>query len=162
MYPENDYRTYLEHSASHKYISKKMGRNGKWIYTYPKESGGNSNNAEWSKWRIHQDTKNKVYARENVLKSGKKKFVESYENAREKKSEQARAFRNRSTVTSPSGEVMVMENGKAVSKKFKKKSKGSALKRYKSALNKKLGSFKKGSNKKQARKNTLLTGGGAR
>ena len=70
MYPENDYRTYLEHSASHKYISKKMGKNGKWIYTYPKESGRNSNNAEWSKWRIHQDTKNKVNSIENAREGG--------------------------------------------------------------------------------------------
>ena len=40
-YPENDYRTYLEHSSkAHKYISKKMGKAGKWIYTYAKKAVG--------------------------------------------------------------------------------------------------------------------------
>lgn len=39
-YPENDYRNYLMHwgkggeSKNHKYVSRKMGKNGKWIYTY--------------------------------------------------------------------------------------------------------------------------------
>ena len=41
-YPENDYRGYLIHwskggeSKNHKYLSRKMGSNGKWIYTYAK------------------------------------------------------------------------------------------------------------------------------
>ena len=47
-YPENDYRTFLQHSIkgserkNHKYISRKIGKSGKWIYTYsssPNKSG---------------------------------------------------------------------------------------------------------------------------
>lgn len=47
-YPENDYRYYLEHSLkgserkNHKYISRKMGRSGKWVYTYADRSARNS------------------------------------------------------------------------------------------------------------------------
>lgn len=41
IYPENDWRNYLEHSfRSHKYISRKRGKNGKWIYIYKKTSNG--------------------------------------------------------------------------------------------------------------------------
>lgn len=43
-YPDNDYRLYLMHSAKgshwkggHKYIAKKRGKNGKWIYIYPED-----------------------------------------------------------------------------------------------------------------------------
>lgn len=44
-YPENDYRAFLKHSAKgserkgHKYISRKMGEAGKWIYTYATKAG---------------------------------------------------------------------------------------------------------------------------
>ena len=44
-YPENDYRAFLQHSAKgserkdHKYISRKMGKAGKWIYTYATKAG---------------------------------------------------------------------------------------------------------------------------
>lgn len=39
-YPENDWRNYLMHwgkgreAKNHKYISRKKGQNGRWIYTY--------------------------------------------------------------------------------------------------------------------------------
>lgn len=45
-YPENDYRNYLMHwgkggeSKNHKYISRKMGKAGKWIYTYANKLSG--------------------------------------------------------------------------------------------------------------------------
>jgi hypothetical protein len=45
-YPENDYRNYLMHwgkgnqSKNHKYASRKMGKNGKWIYTYIANTNG--------------------------------------------------------------------------------------------------------------------------
>lgn len=46
IYPENDYRTYLEHSSkAHKYISKKMGKAGKWIYTYVDTTRQKASNA---------------------------------------------------------------------------------------------------------------------
>ena len=44
-YPENDYRNYLMHwgkgkeSKNHKYISRRMGKNGKWVYVYDKTIG---------------------------------------------------------------------------------------------------------------------------
>ena len=38
-YPENDWRNYLEHSSrSHKYISRKRGKGGKWYYVYPSKT----------------------------------------------------------------------------------------------------------------------------
>ena len=46
IYPENDYRGYLMHwgkgkeAKSHKYISRKMGKAGKWIYTYANKISG--------------------------------------------------------------------------------------------------------------------------
>ena len=51
-YPENDYRNYLMHwgkggeSKNHKYVSRKMGKNGKWIYAYAKDSGKKSVRAD--------------------------------------------------------------------------------------------------------------------
>lgn len=131
LYPENDFRNYLEHSASHKYISKKMGNSGKWIYTYPKDAGSKSNTAKWSKWRVHQDANNKVYAIENAREGGS----EEYERVRMGK-------RNRF--------------------KKSKANKSSKLKSYRSVLNRKLSSFERGSDSMKARKNALLTGGGAR
>ena len=32
---KNDYRDYIVHSAFHKYISRKRGKNGEWQYVYP-------------------------------------------------------------------------------------------------------------------------------
>ena len=45
-YPENDYRNYLMHwgkgkeSKNHKYVSRKMGKHGKWVYKYATSSHG--------------------------------------------------------------------------------------------------------------------------
>lgn len=104
-----------------------MGSSGKWIYTYPKDAGSKSNTAKWSKWRVHQDTNNKVYA----IGSGS----EEQERARMNK-------RNRF--------------------KKSKANKSSKMKSYRSVLNQKLSSFERGSDSRKARKNALLTGGGAR
>ena len=44
-WPDNDYRYYLEHSIkgqqskTHKYISRKRGKSGRWIYEYSSKSG---------------------------------------------------------------------------------------------------------------------------
>ena len=46
IYPENDYRDYLAHSRSgkawksHKYISRKKGKHGQWVYKYATSSHG--------------------------------------------------------------------------------------------------------------------------
>jgi hypothetical protein len=61
-YPENDYRTYLEHSSkAHKYISRKRGKGGKWIYTYASNvTGAKARQDAEIRWKNYQDAKGKL------------------------------------------------------------------------------------------------------
>lgn len=55
-YPPNDYRNYLMHwgkgeqAKDHKYISRSIGKAGKWIYTYAKNSISNARNKLSNAW----------------------------------------------------------------------------------------------------------------
>lgn len=83
-YPENDYRSYLQHSSKgtkwkdHKYIAIKNGR-----YIYPSKSGAGTNaKGGWEKWRILKDTENKVqpiYDRDEEIVSKSKEKDRQYE-----------------------------------------------------------------------------------
>lgn len=129
MYPENDWRDYLEHSSrSHKYISKKMGRSGKWIYTYPKDVKANSSRGGWSKWKVLSDTENRLEAQKPGISGQLKNVIDdNYMTVRNAKGRKMAAFKNRTKSTAPDGSVGVVVNGELKTVGKKKKSSRSKL-----------------------------------
>lgn len=74
-YPENDYRNYLMHwgkgkeSKNHKYTSRKMGKNGKWVYTYITNTPGLGTKKNDSKEQ--EDTSSSDWNHAYYFKDGK-------------------------------------------------------------------------------------------
>ena len=71
-YPENDYRYYLMHwgkggeSKNHKYISRKKGSGGKWIYTYAKDAVKGAGNRISNAWDRSSLSKTGKMRRQNA------------------------------------------------------------------------------------------------